>query len=246
MGGTPDEVAALELMLDAARAVLFDFDGPVTDLFRDESTAPVAREIKDTVRGIWGRLDPDVEECDDSHGILRRLREMYDRPAGEPRDPRALRRAEAIVTRYEYQAAKAAEPAPGVVDLADALSELGLRLVIVSNNSEGPVWEFLKHWGLQSKFDTVMGRDPLELRHMKPDPDSVDRALGHLGLPAASAPLIGDALTDLEAARASGTPFLGYTPSARRAVQMRARGADWVVSSHAPLIEAAHTLLRHA
>ncbi|MGW1165403.1 hypothetical protein [Streptomyces sp. NPDC002550] len=68
----------------AARAVLLDFDGPVTDLFGDESTAPVAHEIKDVVRGIWGGLDRDVEECDDSHGILRLLGNMSDRPAAHP------------------------------------------------------------------------------------------------------------------------------------------------------------------
>ncbi|MGW3168942.1 HAD family hydrolase [Streptomyces sp. NPDC001153] len=226
----------------AARAVLLDFDGPVTDLFGDESTAPVAHEIKDVVRGIWGGLDRDVEECDDSHGILRLLGNMSDRPAAHPRDPRAPAEAEAIVTRYEYAAVKAAEPTRGVVRLVDALAGLGLRLVIVSNNSAGLVREFLENNGLRSRFEAVVGRDPQELRHMKPDPYSVHRALEILRLPAAEALLIGDQLTDLQTARAAGTAFLGHTPSAERARQMRSRGADAVVHTHAPVIEAARSL----
>ncbi|MEU6776366.1 HAD family hydrolase [Streptomyces sp. NPDC046759] len=242
MGGPLDESVALRRLIRRARAVLLDFDGPVTDLFGDEPTAPVADEIKDVVRGIWGDLDRDVEECDDSHGILRHLRNMFDRPAATPRDPRALSEAEAIVTRHEYTAVKRAEPAPGAVELVEALAGIGLRLVIVSNNSDGPVREFLENNGLQSRFEAVVGRDPYELRHMKPDPYPVHRALAILDLPAAQTLLIGDQLTDLRAARAAGTAFLGHTPSAEGARQMGNQGAQAVVRTHAPLIAAARSL----
>lgn len=124
----------------------------------------------------------------------------------------------------------------------DALAGLGLRLVIVSNNSAGLVREFLENHGLRSRFEAVVGRDPQELRHMKPDPYSVHRALEILRLPAAEALLIGDQLTDLQTARAAGTALLGHTPSAERARQMRSRGADAVVHTHAPVIEAARSL----
>ncbi|GAA3139199.1 HAD family hydrolase [Streptomyces echinatus] len=244
MGSAVDQRAALQRLLADVRAVLLDFDGPVTDLFGDESTAPVARKIKTTVRALWGTLDADVQECDDSHGILRRLRDMYDRPAPGPRDPRALVAAEAIVTDYEYEAVKSAVPAPRVGRLIDALFDRKLPLVIVSNNADGPIWEFLKGERLQrqAKIDFVVGRDPFELRHMKPDPDPVYRAMEHLGLPGGSCLLVGDQLTDLEAARAAGALFLGYTQSPERAAEMLDLGADCVVSSHEPLIEAVKSL----
>ncbi|MFG2886597.1 HAD family hydrolase [Streptomyces sp. NPDC048297] len=242
MGGAHDQHTMLQRLLRGVDAVLFDFDGPVTDLFRDESTAPVAQEIKDAVRRIWGPLDPDVEECDDSHGVLRRLRDMFDRPSIAHRDLRGLSTAEAIVTRYEYKAVEAAKPVHGLVPLIDALLRLDLRLVIVSNNSDGPVWEFLKNWQMPSKFDHVVGRDPEELRHLKPDPYSVHCALRHLELPAERTLLIGDQLTDLQAAREAGTLFLGHTPSVLHAQEMTRRGADGVVDSHTPLRQAAQTL----
>lgn len=242
MDGAHDGPAVLVKTLRDACAVLIDFDGPVTDLFGGTSTAPVAAEIKESVGRIWGHLDSDVEDCDDSHAILHRLRDMIDRPSGEPRSPEALEVAERIVTRYEYEAAKSAEPSPGFARVVDALLDLDLRLVIVSNNSEGPIWEFLKRTGLQSKFEAVVGRDPRELRHMKPDPDSVRRALRHLHLPPAAALLVGDQMTDLEAARTAGTGFLGYTRSSAQAEEMMRRGADGVIDSHTPLIEAARSL----
>jgi phosphoglycolate phosphatase len=244
MGDALGEREALRLLLGRTKAVLLDFDGPVTDLFGDVSTAPVARRIKDMARGIWGPLDQDVEDCEDSHGILRHLREMYDRPAPTLRSRAALIEAEDIVTRQEFDAVKSAEPTPDVEGLVDALLKLDPRprLVIVSNNSDGPVWEFLKAHGLQSRFDDVFGRDPDELKHMKPHPYAVDRAVRHLALKPSECLLIGDQLTDLDAAHAAGTRFLGYTRSAERAATMMEGEADWVVSSHEPVIAAAEEL----
>ncbi|MDQ0775631.1 HAD superfamily hydrolase (TIGR01509 family) [Streptomyces aurantiacus] len=242
MSETLDEQEALRRLLDRSRAVLFDFDGPVTDLFGDASTAPVAREIKEVVRSAWGTLDPDVEDCDDSHDILRHVRDMFERPALVPRSRAALEQAEAIVTQHEYVAVKTAEPTPHIVELVDVLTDLGIRLVIVSNNSDGPVLAYVRSLALQSKFDAVLGRDPHELRHMKPDPDAVNRAVDRLDLPASVCLVLGDQLTDLAAAQAAGTRFIGYTQSAQRAAEMRERGADWVVSSHQPLISAAEQL----
>ncbi|MGW2821540.1 HAD family hydrolase [Streptomyces sp. NPDC001443] len=243
MGDVLDRHETLQELLRRTRAVLFDFDGPVTKLFGDTSTAPVADRIKKMARAEWGPLDDDVEECDDSHDILRHLRDMYDRPSALPRDHRVLERAEAMVTECENEAVKKAEPVPCFEDLVPALRRLNHRLAVVSNNSDGPVWEFLKGVNLQSEFVTVVGRDPLELRHMKPDPYCVTQAVAHLRLPPSSCLLIGDQLTDLEAARRAGTRFLGYTGSESRAAEMRARGGSWVVRSHEPLLDAATALL---
>ncbi|GGM25128.1 hydrolase [Streptomyces fumigatiscleroticus] len=241
MADAPGEQEVLQALLHDTRAVLLDFDGPVTALFGGASTAPAARRIKDAVRRIWGSLDADVEECDDSHGLLRRLRDMYDRPCPAPRSDTALKLAEAMVTRYEYEAVASARPTPLLADLVRALRGLGLPLVIVSNNADGPVREFLGRPGLPARFETVVGRDPRELRHLKPDPYPVDLAVRRLALPPSSCLLVGDQLTDLEAARSAGVRFLGFTHEEDRAARMRRHGADWVISSYAPLIDAART-----
>ncbi|MYR43659.1 HAD family hydrolase [Streptomyces sp. SID5910] len=234
-GNDPRELATL---LHGVRAVLFDFDGPVCDLFRGASTADVARRIKDSARYSWKHLDPEVSACDDSHGILRKLRAMYERPAPRRRDPGPLARAEEIVREQEAKAALTAVPTPLVDALIPALVSAGMRLVVVSNNAEKPIRDHLVRHGLDDAFEVVCGRDPEDARRMKPHPDCVDRALAHLGLPAAACLLIGDQLTDLEAARAAGTPFLGFTRDDAVAEAMLRQGADAVVSSYTGLVAA--------
>ncbi len=235
-------------LLGGARAVLFDFDGPVCDLFAGRSTRPVAREIKAMAREKWNVLDPAVEACDDSHAVLQLLRDMLDRrrdaalgptALASALDPAVLRAASDIVTRYEEEAVDAAVPAPGVDLLLDSLVEHGKRLAIVTNNAEGPVRKFLGLHKLSGKFEAVCGRDPRDPRRMKPDPSAVRLALerlGHIGPEAAV--LIGDQPGDLRAAASAGVRFLGYAPDPERDRRLRRAGARTVVASHIELIDA--------
>ncbi|AMW11319.1 HAD family hydrolase [Streptomyces qaidamensis] len=234
---------ALVRLLAPTRAVLFDFDGPVCDLFGGESTRAVAQEVKRAAQRHWGTLDPDVSACDDSHGILLRLRDMYDRRSSRPRSRRPLELAEDIVTGQEARAVAGATPTPHVEALVDALSDLGMRLVMVSNNAEEPIRTYLKAHGLDTKFERIFGRDREDARRMKPDPHCIKRAREHLELPMASCLMVGDQLTDLKAARSAGACFLGYTRHEGRAEDMRQSGADFVVSSHLTVLAAAKRLL---
>ncbi|WLW54028.1 HAD family hydrolase [Streptomyces sp. YU58] len=252
MGGAMIDRDSLASLLGRARAVLFDFDGPMCALFgrlpRDPSGAPptksIAEKIKKVAQDHWGFLAPRVEHCDDSHDILRLLRGMWEAdPNGL--SPMPLKAAEDIVARAEDEAARSAAPAQDIAALVDVLSELGLYLAIVSNNAEDPIRVFLDRPGilLGQKFDGVFGRDPEDARLMKPSPHCVLRAIEKLSLDASECLLVGDKLSDLEAARSAGTRFLGYTHKPFRAEQMREEGADVVVSSHQPVIMAAREIL---
>lgn len=248
--GEPGQQDALQRLLDEVDAVLVDFDGPICDLFGPAPTAHIAQEIKVMARQKWGvaELDQAVEDCDDSHGILLRLGEMRERmpPASlSPTRPDPVVLAHRIVTRHEYAAVAKAKAAQDVEPLLDALTDprLRKRLVVVSNNAEDPVWEYLKRRQLQSKFVDVCGRDPHDPGLMKPNPDSLLRALKCLDeLDPSRALMVGDQLTDLRAAQKVGVRFLGYTHDAERMREMRRGGADWVVPSHAPVVTAARTL----
>ncbi|MEV7887378.1 HAD family hydrolase [Streptomyces sp. NPDC002817] len=229
-------------LLGSVRAVLFDFDGPICDLFRGASTKDTATDVKVAAREYWGTLDAEVESCEDSHGILGRLRDMYD-SRHRPLDPRPLELAERIVTAQEQRAVETAEPASDVAALADLLSELGLPLVIVSNNAEQPIRAYLEQHGLDEKFVGVFGRDPKNARHMKPHPHCLERARAFLDVPFPACLMVGDQPTDLTAAQKAGTRFLGYTEDTLKAAEMKHDGADAVVLSHLPLVEIAGKLL---
>ncbi|MDH6451116.1 MULTISPECIES: HAD-IA family hydrolase [unclassified Streptomyces] len=244
MSDAIDDQEAVFQLLTGAQAVLFDFDGPVCDLFGGAPTKGVADKVKRKARRYWRRLDREVEECHDSHGVLRRLRDMYDRSEPKPRFRRPLALAERTVTRQERGAVKTAVRTPGVVTLVDLLLELGLPLVVVSNNAEGPIRKYLKDPELKGKFTDVCGRDPKDAGRMKPDPDCVRRALDRLSLDASACVLIGDQLTDLEAARSAGTPFIGFTQDTSRAKRMVELKADAVVTSYGPVIASAEQFLK--
>ncbi|MEU5954834.1 HAD family hydrolase [Streptomyces sp. NPDC047525] len=238
------EQDVLVRLLNSAEAVLLDFDGPICDLFYGKPTAPIAALIKDQARGVWGTLTPEVEACVDSHGLLQCLRDMLEPDShGLTRDPMPLKFAESVVREFEVEAVQTARPADRVQDLVDHLRGLGKSLVIVSNNAEEPVREYLDGVGLLPQIKGIFGRDPDEPRHMKPDPDCILRALAYLGLTQSpnSCLMVGDQLTDLEAARAAKTPFLGY--STALAAEMKTSGAAWAVTSHQPTIEAAQVLM---
>ncbi|MFF5483037.1 HAD family hydrolase [Streptomyces sp. NPDC012935] len=238
--------ADVRRLLAATRAVLFDFDGPVCRFF-PESTQEVARQIKQAARQDWGTLDPGVEACDDSHQVLRPLWRIYERLCGRetPERPsrRPLDRAEEIIAEQESKAVAGAVPVPDIGELVKQLRELRVRLVVVSNNARGPILTYLGRVGLASEFEAVFGRDPHDARLMKPNPHCVRRALAHLSLPPAACLMVGDQPTDLIAARAAGTPFLGWTQDEVRAKEMAREGADAVVSSYRPVTAAARKLL---
>ena len=124
----------------------------------------------------------------------------------------------------------------------DLLHELGMPMVVVSNNAEGPIKRYLEQPDFHGKFKGIFGRDPSDARHMKPDPHCVDRALEHLTLPASSCILIDDQITDMEASREAGTWFIGYTQKETQAKEMEEGYADTVVSTHLSIIAAAEKI----
>jgi phosphoglycolate phosphatase-like HAD superfamily hydrolase len=65
---------------------------------------------------------------------------------------------------------------------------------------------------------------------MKPNPWTLTRALDHLDVPAAAV-FIGDAVTDIEAARALGMPSIGYANPPAKTTALRDAGADATVTS---------------
>jgi phosphoglycolate phosphatase-like HAD superfamily hydrolase len=74
------------------------------------------------------------------------------------------------------------------------------------------------------------------LSHLKPDPHCINRALDAMAAAPATALMIGDAPTDLLAARAAGVPFLGYARNERKDMLLRNAGATAVVHSLATVL----------
>lgn len=219
------------LALRAAKAVFFDFDGPLCDVFSSYPAADVAGELKAVAQGFGIRLPALLASSSDPHGILRALGAAETGATGAEHTGALHAALEAKLAELEALAAKLAQPTPYASDLVLRLHAQGKRLLVTSNNAEGAVWAHLQAEGIDKWFDHVVGRNPSDASLMKPDPHCVKRALELVALPPGDGLLIGDQPTDAEAARAAGVPFLGYAPDPTRSSALRAAQAGEVVES---------------
>lgn len=190
----------LGAVLRAAQAVLFDFDGPICSLFAGKPASGVAAALQSllpTNGGAW----PSNLDAGDPLDVLRRAAQLG--PDVAVRVERALRDA-------EVDAATVAEPTAGGHDSLRACVASGRLCAVVTNNSPEAATAYLARYSLLPVAASVQGRAPADPERMKPSPDVVLRALADLGIDAGDAVVIGDSVTDVDAAHAVGAGCIGY------------------------------------
>ena len=99
---------------------------------------------------------------------------------------------------------------PGVVGVLEALELQGVHLAVVTQKARSFEVEGvaagasveLEELGVTARFPVVIGLD--DVRQPKPHPEGILKALQRLGVPPNLALMIGDTVTDIEAAKAAG------------------------------------------
>ncbi|EYT79047.1 HAD family hydrolase, partial [Streptomyces sp. Tu 6176] len=109
---------------------------------------------------------------------------------------------------------------------------------VTSNNSPAVVRAYLQGRGLLPCFAPHLYGRTAELRHLKPHPHCLQRALNAMGAAPAAALMIGDTPTDLRAAERAGVPFLGYAGTPRKGRILAEAGARMIVHSLDTLLTA--------
>ncbi|MFH9671238.1 HAD family hydrolase [Streptomyces sp. NPDC017405] len=220
----------LSEVIEATRAVLFDFDGPVCDVFAGRPAAEVARHLADALMRYDAALGAKACGVDDPMEILR-----LSPQGGES----ALRAIEEELTKAEVTAVKlAGPPIPGAVAALEAAQSSGRKVAIVSNNSTACVRTFLMLHDLRHLVDAVVGRAPYWPDAMKPDPHSLLKAAAQLNTHPHSCTLIGDSVTDIEAAKATGGHSIGFANKPGKDRALGDAGADVVVTTMTAVAEA--------
>nr|WSW67821.1 HAD family phosphatase [Streptomyces sp. NBC_00995] len=236
-------------LLARAQCLVWDFDGPMVQLFVSEhgSGASEAHLVADELIGIaaqYGPVPDEVRGNPDPHAVFR----WYDRLArsqGAPEQTGAtvelLRQA---LTAHERKAAEHATPTPGADRLVRAWHELGRGLAVASNNHADAVWRYLERASLDRCFGgtSVFGRCDTDTRRMKPDPWVLNEVVASTGLGVDGHVMIGDSLADLGAAVAIGMPFIGYHRERAGRDVLAAGGARTVVDSMTVLADEAEAL----
>ena len=98
---------------------------------------------------------------------------------------------------------------PGVEAALDRLAAEGWRLAVCTNKPVALAETLLARLGLRPRLAAVLGADSLGVR--KPDPLHLLETIARAGGAPARAVLVGDTVTDREAARAAGVPCVLVT-----------------------------------
>ncbi|MEU5460323.1 HAD family hydrolase [Streptomyces althioticus] len=230
---TETEPNDLRNLIEGARVVLWDFDGPVCRLFAGHSAERVARDLVDWLegRGLHGLLDESARESLDPHVVLRAVDRRH--PGSD-----LVAELEERLTQEELKAAASARPTPYADPLVRTWTAVGARLAITTNNSPRVVKEYLTSRDLLPCFAPHIYGRTQELRYLKPHPHCIQRALNAMGAAPATALMIGDTPSDYLAARAAGVPFLGYARNERKNKVLREAGAETIVGSLEPVLKA--------
>ncbi|MGP3968483.1 HAD family hydrolase [Streptomyces sp. 6N223] len=219
-------------LIGNAHCVLFDFDGPICRLFAARPAESVARRLRELAAAIatelgvpLPRLLPEeLRASPDPHHVLLGIARR--RPGRG-----VVTRLEAALTREEIFAAGTARPTPYAAALMAALTARGRQVAVVTNNSPLAVEHYLRQHQLSGFVGGRIHGRTADFSRLKPHPDAVLRALASTRTAADAALMIGDAPSDLGAARAAGVAFLGFAPDEEAAGALVAAGAERVVRS---------------
>lgn len=205
-------------LVERAHAILLDFDGPVTILMPSPANASAARSAR--VSLAERDMPDEVATTTDHLAVLRWTAKNA---------PDRLIAVEQACIDAEIEAARISKPTSGALDFLRACKRADKPVVIVSNNAADSVVTFLSRYDATSLVRGIVGREPRRPDLLKPHPSLVLAALDLVQVPAEDAVLIGDSVTDIEVAHATGVRAIGYAKTPTRGRQLEEAGADVVV-----------------
>lgn len=209
-------------LLRRIRTVLLDFDGPVCSIFAGYPAPQVAEELAASAAAAGHPVPEDYRRNQDPLDIFR-----FAGTVG----PELSALIERELTNAEIKAAQTATATPGAEKFLRACRATGRTVAVVSNNSTAAVSQYLSRSGWADLVRIVEGRDPSDPQLMKPHPSVLLRTLSDLNVPAESAVIVGDSITDIEAGLAADVWTIGYANKPGKDEAMRDAGADVVLGS---------------
>ncbi|WP_431879951.1 HAD family hydrolase [Amycolatopsis sacchari] len=196
-------------LLAERRDVLLDFDGPVCAVFGVVTDAAVAERLRLLLPG-----DPPahVMQAHDPFEVLRYAATVNADLAAE---------VEAEFHQQECRAVADAPPTPGAFEAIRSLHAAGHRIIMVSNNSKEAVRRFLHLHGLAEAVTAISARSDADPSHLKPAPFLLLQAMRQIETTPDQCVMIGDSITDVQAAHAARLPAIAYAnkPGKREAFQ---------------------------
>lgn len=218
--------AALDDILNQARHLLIDFDGPICSLFAGTPTAPIAGRLRKAITQQGVHLPLSIEGTGNWF-------EIFTFAASVSADLAA--RIESELTELECSAVPTAAPTPHVNDVISACRDSARSVAVISNNSEKAVRAYLAAHDLDNQIDLIAARISCDPALLKPSPYLIEQAASKLGTSASACVVVGDSPADVESARSAGALSIGYARTSADLECLTAAGADATIFSMADL-----------
>ncbi|CAN5758588.1 phosphoglycolate phosphatase [soil metagenome] len=184
------------------RTAIFDLDGTLADTSADLVTAANATLAE---AGIAAALDKRRDRATAMQGGRAMLRLALGR-LGRPDDALIDRLYPRLLAHYGDCLDAETRLFEGVEATLAALSGSDWRLGICTNKPQALAEALIASLGLAGTFHALIGADLLAVR--KPDPFHLTETIRRAGGEPSRAVLVGDTITDLNAARAAGMPCI--------------------------------------
>jgi phosphoglycolate phosphatase len=207
--------------------VLLDFDGPICAIWGGTTDRAIADELRTLLTHI--ALPADVAAAHDPFVVLR-----YAATLGPECADAVERRFRAL----EVAAIPTATTTPEAHDAIRAMKRAGHTLTIVSNNSDAAVAAYVDTHRLGEHIDGIIGRTSTDPATLKPSPAPLLRAMAALGAEPTQCVLIGDSVTDVQAAHAAGIAAIGYANKPGKHFRLIAQHPDAVIHAMSELVAA--------
>ncbi len=220
------------MTLHKPELVLFDLDGTLID------TAPdLAWSIDETLQQLG------LAECGETRvrawigsGIDGLLHRALTNDIKGKADKALFHRALTIFKQiYFDNICRQSRVYAGVAEALSYLQANNIAMACVTNKTARFTDKILQELELYDQFGIVVSGDTLAVK--KPRPEPILHALAHYSLDPASALMVGDSRTDVNAARAAKVPVLCVTYGYNMNVDVRELKPDAVVDSLAELPE---------
>ena len=218
-GGDLDTIVARTCHL------LLDFDGPICSIFAGLPAATVADRLR-KLFGDHASIPDDIACTADPFAVFAYAATIREELAA---------RVEAEMTAQELAAVPSAAPTPYVHEVVTACQNSGRSVAVVSNNSARTVHAYLARHSLDDRISVVVARTNHDPALLKPSPHLITQAVDALDAEPGECTLVGDSVSDIQAARLAGVHSIGYANEPGRRESFTAAGAGAIIDSLADL-----------
>jgi phosphoglycolate phosphatase len=216
--------AKLGEVVARTRYMLLDFDGPVCSIFAGLPAPEVAEELRKLFTPE--QLTDTAKNTPDPIEVFIQAAQV---------SPELAARVEAEMADLEVTAVATAKPTPYVHEVLAGCRETGRTVAVVSNNSARAVNAYLDRHGLSNGVALVVARTIHDPALLKPSPHLLEIAVQKLAADPVATALVGDSLTDIEAAHRAGIASIGYANKPGKQEAMTRLQAGAVITSMSDL-----------